>query len=220
MKRYILVIAVVSAAFSPAGLALRARTLEVSVGTVPLVGLTGYLAFDFVQGSAIPNNTVTVEKFVTDSILGAGSSSGSVTGSLVPGPLVLGDFIFFNEWLQPVTFGSSISFEMLLSTNTSPGGIPDSFSFFLLDNTQLPYPTSDPFGTNSIFEIDIDSQSPSPSVFTSSFGSATVSSSTPEPSVLGLVFAGLVMLGCGSRAFISANERRRQERSSERRYRG
>jgi hypothetical protein len=165
--------------------ATQASTLQVNINTTPLTGATGFLAFDFLGGSPAPNNFATILNFGTNSTLGAASSSGTVSGTLVPGPLVFNDSTFFNEWLQGVTFGSVISFQLSLSTNTIPGGSPDAFSFFLLDSNSLPFATSDPSSANSLFQIDINGQSLTPNVFTSDFASASVNpaqATVPEPS--------------------------------------
>ena len=163
---------------------LHAGTLyNVSISTAPVVGTTGYLAFDLVGGIPFQDNTVKVTGFSTNATLGSASISGDVAGSLTPGPLTLIADQFFNEWLQPVTFGTSITFVLDVTTTYTTGSTPDSFGFFLLAPTQNPFPTSDPSATNSVFAIDL--MGTAPQVFTStnptSQFSATVTPFTATP---------------------------------------
>ncbi len=179
---------------------IRASVLSVNVNTTPVRNTVGFLAFDFIGGTPIANNSAVISAFTSDSVLGAGTASGSVLGTLVPGPLTLTDLQFFNEWLQPVTFGSTLSFQLTLAINNSQGSIPDAFSFFLLDRNQVPFATSDSSGANSLIEIDINSSNPTPNVFASSFASATVTpvqSQVPEVSSIWLVFSGVLIGSIG-----------------------
>ena len=163
-------------------------TVKVDTSGIP-TSTNGFLAFDF-TGDLNQINTATITDFSTDGALGSGSSSGDVTGTLAPGPLVLSTSQFFNEWLQGFTYGSSFSFNLGLTTNFA-GVMPDEFAFFLLDDTKAPFPTSDLLGS-SLFLVDINGASPlSPTVFTSTFATVTVSplAAVPEPSLLGLVAA-------------------------------
>jgi hypothetical protein len=171
-----------------------ADTVAVSVNTIPLQGISGDFVIDFFGGSPLENNLVTVTDFATDSVLSAATMSGSVTGSLVPGPLTLSDVDFFNEWSQAVTFGTSISFDLSISTNSTPGGIPDSLSVFLLNASRNPFATSDPTGADSLFTIEINSQSPGASVFSSSFETTTVSQIQAVPEPFGGFLAGFTLL--------------------------
>ena len=171
-------------------------TFHVSVNTTPIAGTSGFLAFDLLGGSPLQGNTATIVGFATTGVLGSSSISGDVTGSLTSPPLVLttpGDF--FNEFLQGITFGSGLtSFDLTLSSNFIAGSIPDSFSFFLLDSAFLPISTSDPTGANALFVIDITAAT-TPTVFTSSFATVTVTPAgaapVPEPATMLLLSSGL-----------------------------
>ncbi len=145
---------------------LRADAIyTVTIGTSPISGTNGFLAFDLTGGIPFQNNTATVTSFSSDATLGVASTSGDVTGSLKPGPLTLKADQFFNEWLQPVKFGTSATFVLDVTAAFALGSTPDSFAFFLLDPTQNPLPTSDPSGANSVFAIDLTGAGPQ--VFTS-----------------------------------------------------
>ncbi len=205
MKAKALFVAIISLAFAAAGRAGSILSFDVSVNTAPIEGQSGYLAFDFLGGTPVENNTVTIGSFSTDAALGAATLSGGATGSLVPGPATLDDSQFLNELLQPVTFGATATFTLSFTTNVAPTGIPDSFSFFLLNSALFPYATSDPTGAGSFLTVPIDQANLSPQVFTSDFASVTVTpvtTATPEP-------APAVSLALGCLALAAARIRRR-----------
>ncbi|MDS4019132.1 MAG: NF038129 family PEP-CTERM protein [Candidatus Competibacter sp.] len=141
-----------------------ATTLQVAVDTTALSGTAAYLAFDFIDGDGVAN-TATVGNFYTDGTLGAASTTGGASGTLPPGPVTLSDTDFFNEFLQELTLGTTVSFTLDL-TEIGPaagGSLPDSFTFFLLDRPtdpdQIPMPlfaTTDPTGAGALFQADID----------------------------------------------------------------
>lgn len=181
------------------GLSLVADVIEsVNIDTAPIQGQTGYLAFDFLGGAPVESNTVVISSFTSDASLGTLVLTGAASGTLVPGPATLNDSQFFNELLQTVTFGTTMSFTLDLTTSVSPGGIPDAFAFYLLDSTQNPYTTSDPTGADSLFDINIDGSSLSPEVYASSSASSTVTpaaaTTVPEPNSVVLLAAAIVTL--------------------------
>jgi hypothetical protein len=159
---------------------------NVSIDTTPIAGTDGFFAFDLLGGIPFQNNLATITSFTTDSTLGAASTSGDVTGSLVPGPLTLTADQFFNEWLQAVTFGHLTTFVLDVSTNFAAQTTPDSFAFFLLDSTENPLTTSDPTGANSVFAIDLVGANTSPQVYTSTGGPAPEFTATVTPQASGV----------------------------------
>lgn len=147
-----------------------ATTLHFSFDTSALAG-AAHLAFDFIDGDGVANNTVTVSNFYTGDVLEAGSAQGAVTGTLA-GSLTLNDIDFgpdpdstlddsiFNEFLQPLTLGRTVRFTLDL-TEQAPVGVgstPDSFAFFLLDApaSSPRFATTDPTGAGALFAVDID----------------------------------------------------------------
>jgi len=131
-----------------------AVSFEVTVDTSSLAGVDGQLAFDLIDGDGATNNSVLISDFVTDGTLGSASVLGGVSGSL-PGSVTISDTDFFNELLQGINLGDLISFTLDVTTNFA-GGVPDSFSFFILDSTALiSLVTTDLLG-NALFVIDID----------------------------------------------------------------
>lgn len=168
---------------------MAAVPFAVTVQTPALTGSTGFLAFTLLAGSPGAGNDVLVSAFTSDAALGTGAGVGSFTGSLVPGPLRLNSATtFFNEWLQPITFGTQFSFEFGLDPGVA-GLTPDNFSFYLLDAAQSPLPTTDPTGGGAAFSVDIGAVS-TPQVYGSSLFTATVTV-VPEPPAWLLIAAGL-----------------------------
>lgn len=137
-------------ALAAAGLSLLLSTAHAvisynySLDTTALNGTAGTLAFDFINGDNVTNNTVTISGLATD---------GTVTGST---NFSLADVNFFNEELRNIVFGTTLSFTVDL-TEAFAGGTPDSFSFYLLDANALNalYPTTDPTGLNASLYADV-----------------------------------------------------------------
>jgi hypothetical protein len=176
-------------------------SFQVTVDTSPLASVAGYMAFDLFGGSPLQDNVATITSFATTGALGAAPPpSGDVSGSLVPGPLVETADQFFNEWLQPITFGSGLTtFDLDVTTSYIAGSTPDSFSFTLLDNTFTPFPTSDSTGADRLFAIDLVGADTTPDVFTSTFATATVTprgsgGAVPEPNLLPFAFLGFGLM--------------------------
>jgi hypothetical protein len=172
-------------------------TFQVTIDTTPIAGMSGDMAFDLFGGAPLQENVATISAFATTGTLGAPSTSGNVTGTLASPPVTLTASTVFNEYLQPMTFGSGLTtFKLAVTSTFTSGSAPDSFSFYLLDNTQTPFITSDPSGADAFFAIDL-TKAPVPAVFTSDFGSARVVlvppvvQSVPEPASLALLAGGL-----------------------------
>jgi hypothetical protein len=167
----------------------RAAPWQVSIDTTPLVGRAGFLAFTLLGGAPPQVNTLTVTGYAGDGALGSGSASGKVTGSLTAGPLVLMTATnFFNEWLQSITFGTTLSFRFDLSDSYA-GGTPDNFSLYLLDDALLPFPTTDPSTADAALSFDVVGPLGAPRVFDSNqftVSATPVVVAVPIPATLAL----------------------------------
>lgn len=150
-------------------------TYRISVNVSPIRSNTGFIAVDMIDGDGINNNRLKLIQFSTDStLLGAPVLTGDASGSFIPGPALVGDAQFFNEISQATVFGNTISFLLKLTANGGYQPFPDTIALYLLDQNQLPYPTNDPLGTDSLIAFAIDNVQPAPMIFQSSYASATV----------------------------------------------
>jgi hypothetical protein len=153
-----LAIAIAISAVTVQSTALADSDYDVTINTSGLTGTGSTLAFDFIGGGGTQSNIVSISSFKTDGVLQpAASPTGSVAGAL-NSTLTLSNASFFNEQLQGVTLGSTISFQLDATTNApSLGSLPDTFSFFVLDPTAANslVTTSDPTGADSLFTLQI-----------------------------------------------------------------
>ena len=107
--------------------------MMVRLDTTNISGTSAVLAFDLIDGDGLSNNGVSITSFVTDGTLGSGAATGGVSG-LLPGSVLMSDSDFFNEYLQPIVLGNSVSFSITFTNNRGVAGVPDAFSFFILDS--------------------------------------------------------------------------------------
>lgn len=178
--RFIRLAMTVAAAFGIAASVARAVTLDIALDTTPIAGVAGFLAFDVVDGDGVANNSATISGFATDGMLsGPVNPDGDVTGTLIPSPAVIGDGTFLAELRQAITFGNAISFRLDATTFGTFAPFPDEFSFFLLGEGGVPFPTTDPLGADALIVVDISATSPALTTFASLF--ASVISPTPTP---------------------------------------
>lgn len=199
---------------------------DVSIDTSTLIGNAAgpfSLEFQFTDGSGLGdgNNTVTLAGFN----FGAGGGPvgvialglGSVSGNLNSGA-TLTDSSFFNQLIQGFTPGSALSFQVDLTTNLDVGGVPDEFSFSILDNTGTEIPTLDSAGFDRILFADISSATPALLGFASDtsrnaaasgqpigLSAPVITSPVPEPSARWLIACGLGMLTLLARSRRSAS---------------
>jgi len=168
-----------------------ADIVQVNIDTSSLAGITGNLAFDFLDGGP-PSNTVNITNFTSDGTLGAATLTGGASGSL-PAPVTLTDSSFFNEYLAGFTFGNHISFQVA-STDLPPaaGSSPDEFSFYLVDstNTNSLVTTSDPTGADSLFALGMDG---SVDAYTSAQVTTTVTPLNPVPEPSYVLLLGMAV---------------------------
>jgi hypothetical protein len=87
---------------------------------------------------------------------------GGVMGDSIS-TVTMTDTLFFNQFIQNIDPGTTLGFEINLTTNQQSGGVPDEFSFSVLDSLGVEIPTLGP--ANAFLVIDMDSSSISASTF-------------------------------------------------------
>jgi tetratricopeptide (TPR) repeat protein len=183
----------------PSGSAL-ADTIDVHVDTTALSGSSATLAFDFIDGDGLVNNSLSIENFQSDAVIGPESTTGDVTGAF-PGTVKLSDTQFFNELLLPATLGSSISFK--IDYTNAAGSPPDSLSLFLLDAAAINSLVTTNLSGDALLEIDMNGSHSGavllPSAISPGVGITVASSSptlTPEPRLVILLCVSLLSMAC------------------------
>ena len=175
---------------------VHASPIQITVDTSLLAGTSADLAFDLTDGGP-PANTVTISGFASNGTLVTASSSGDVTG-VFPGTVTIGDTGFFNEYLQSITLGSSLTFSFDTTGNAAAAGSsPDGFALFFLDpTTGLPlFTTSDPTGANALFLYSIGEAIPLELYSSDTVTVQATSNVVPEPGTYALVIAALLVFG-------------------------
>jgi hypothetical protein len=199
-------------------------TLDVSLNTSPLIShLAGPFSLEFQldDGSGIGdgNNTAILSNF----IFGGGGATGSATpiggatGSL-SSTVSLTDTNFFNQFIQGFTPGSSLQFQLSLTTNVDGGGTPDQFSFAILDSSGTEIPTQAGEFLDFFLSVNIDSSNPTVQTFASDptrtpvagGGAITMDApqiipvtATPEPSSLSLICLIILLIAVWRKRFVS-----------------
>lgn len=174
---------------------------SVSLDTSGFSGSAAQLAFDLTSADPAAN-MATITNFSTNGSLGAASiTGGPVTGAL-PGTTSIADTAFFNELLQDITLGTTVTFTLALTADYTGGSLPDQLAFFLLDaGSGVPlFATADPTGADALFTVDITGTVLGDlHVFAATAQVTTV----PEPATFWLVIAGVGALAvcqrCSSR---------------------
>jgi hypothetical protein len=198
-----------------------AAIFDVTINSVAVAGQTGGVAFDFFANSPPSSNQLFILNFATNGTMGLLETEGG----LVEGDLVLGlnpspftriaGGSFFNEALVTLQrFGTQTTFTLSFTENPpAPGGIPDSFAFYILNSEGLPlFPTTDPLGTDALFAFEFGAGGGLLDVFGPARLNGTNISITvpggpgppaPEPSTV-------VLLGCAAAAGILRWRRQRR----------
>ena len=122
---------------------------------------------------------------------------GGASGNLSTTVLLV-DSSFFNEFTQQFQPGSTLSFDLALTSNVDVGSPPDQFTFAILDSSFQEIQTTDPTGGNVLLRIDINSSAPTVEVF----------SQVPEPSTILLLSIGLVGVGIKRRQRLKSDSSR------------
>lgn len=139
----------------------------VTLDTTPLMAsAAGPFAvfFQLNDGSGLgdANNTAIIDHF----LFGGGSAGASITttggasGNMSSGITLTDSDAFLNSFAQGFTAGTSLSFQVDLTTDVDGGGTPDAFAFSILDANGFPIPTLDDSLADTLLRIDIDSITP------------------------------------------------------------
>jgi hypothetical protein len=142
-----------------------------TIATINLTtaGLIGHPAgpfsveFQFTDGSGIGdgNNTVAITNFTfgAGSAIGTATTIGGASGTLFTG-VNIRDNSFFNQFIQKFNPGTTLGFQLDLTTNIDSSGTPDEFSFAILDSSGAEIPTQAGPGVDVFAVVDINSSAP------------------------------------------------------------
>ena len=190
-------------------------TYDFGLNTSTLIGhAAGPFSLEFQlndgSGTGNGNNTALLNSFTFGggSAVGLPTLTGGATGD-AGGSVTLTDSSFFNQFIQPFTPSNQLGFRLTLSTNVEAGGVPDQFTFAILDSSGVELPTLASF-FDVFVQIDIDAANP----FVQTFGTdtsrmpaaggvpldiaaptATAVAAVPEPMSLLLPASALVTIG-------------------------
>lgn len=143
--------------------------VNVSINTSSLAGDTGSELFIELTGgsgdSGVGYNTVTTSPFAlgtgTAGAVDTANSFGNVSGDMSSG-ISLNDngspLSLFGEFLTP---GTSLSFQLDMTTNVNIGAVPDGLYLFIYDPNGNPIATTqDPSGFDSLLAVNFNSPTP------------------------------------------------------------
>jgi len=138
---------------------------NVSLTTTPLIGSAAgpfSIEFEFDDGSGTSdgNNTAFLSNFFFSGgdATGVPVQSGGSSGDLTSG-ITMMDSGVYNDFRQSFSPGSTLQFQVSLTTTVDAGAPPDQLMFALVDNTGSRIPTQ---GPNNIFlEFILDGSPPS-----------------------------------------------------------
>jgi len=176
-----------------------AVTYHVNVDTSAIDGQSGYVDFSLLPSDFTSQSvTAEVQNFATNGTVSSNSPvlTGDASG-LLPGTLTLDNATFFNDYFQDFTFGSALSFDLLLNgpALSAPDGISggSSFTFGMYAPDQItPLLTTSPDG--EALRIDVNSDgTTSVTTFDAGDGSGSVvqtAQAVPEPASLTLLLSG------------------------------
>lgn len=166
---------------------------DVTVDTSSIGGVEGFVDLQFnpaMSDAPAATATVTLFELVGGTLAPAPMIDGAVTGSL-PGPVVLENSTSFNAFLQPVTFGTSLSFRVAFDGDfiDNPSTTGTVFSVGILDASWLPLLDSNPVsGATAEFNLVLGN------VNAVSFSDDATLTAVPEPHTWLLLAAGLLVL--------------------------
>ena len=178
---------------------------NVTVDVSSQLGNMGYIEFQF-NPSSSPTQAASaaVVNFNGDSVLiPPGTNTGDSMGQL-PGAINMDNGTSFNDYIEGITFGTTITFDLLLdgpAINSPDGTGGGTFTLDFLNSDQSGYLfTNDPINDVPVFTVDINGDGTTTAMNYPSAGNGppvvTYSGPTeiPEPATLGLLCAALGVL--------------------------
>lgn len=179
-----------------ASVALPALAIPIGIDTSSKEGTNATLSIALFDGDFTANNQATISNLQTvGGTFGATTCSSSAGCDIVP-PFVLNDNNSFGEFLQELTLGSFLSFDLIF-TNAFNNGVDatsdlvigellDTATSFALFDTDLDDPNAPVPYQDALFVADLASNRV--------IGAANLTT-VPEPASLALMASGLALLG-------------------------
>ena len=111
------------------------QAIFVDLNTSALSGSNAVLEFDLFDGDSTANNTATISGIGVDSTGTLGSTDCSIGCLQTGAAYTINDSLGFGEFLQNVSLGNNVSFNLNVSNfyNAAGGGSPDRLVLSLLD---------------------------------------------------------------------------------------
>lgn len=198
------------------GSAWAQEDVDVSIDTSSLAGDTGSELFLELTGgggdSGVGYNTVTTSPFVlgggTAGTVDTANALGNVSGDMNSG-VSLDDngtqLSLFGQFLTP---GTTLSFQMDLTTNVNTGPTPDGLFLYLYDPNGNPIDsTSDPSGFDSLLAVTFNSSTPVVTNFDSALLSVTPAAVAAAPEIDPSSALGALTLLAGALAVLRGRRR-------------
>ena len=179
-----------------ASVALPALAIPIGIDTSSKAGTNATLSIALFDGDFTANNQATISNLQTvGGTFGSTTCSSSAGCDIVP-PFVLNDNTNFGEFLQELTLGSFLSFDLSF-TNAFNNGVDatsdlvigellDTATSFALFDTDLDDPNAPVPYQDALFVADLASNRV--------IGAANLTT-VPEPASLALMASGLALLG-------------------------
>lgn len=196
-SRRVMALAALAGATCLGGVQNPAIAALVTLETASLAGKSARLEFTLFDGDLIENNSVGIAPITTNGVLTGSDCSLSCTGGP---PFTINDIGGLGQFLQDLTLGTRLSFDLSFTTNFSGTGTPDRLTLSLLDpatnftlvDTDLDF-LSDPVPVQDALLI-VD-HAPGTVIQIATESDPGIPVKVPEPGATALFSLGLALLG-------------------------